>query len=231
MEHVKCKKKANNIIIYEIKEVCNTSSFSIDNDRPFDYVFTKMGKNIKNKIRLKKSYDNNLNDLTQIIEEKKKKIYNNLLDFYNMKDYSKITDENNMSIYRILKFSANNMDEINYLYNHCRDIPFKYFDVIFDDKNYGKLIYNFPLVEEVMVEIYNIIVYYHKSIYKIFENTNLDRGALDSLYEKFVIYKMSPEKNINKINNLFNKFLISKEFSTEKFVPNKNEKYYKKNII
>ena len=34
-------------------------------------------------------------------------------------------------------------------------IPFKYFDVIFDDESFGKLIYNFPLVEEVMVEIYN----------------------------------------------------------------------------
>ena len=45
-----------------------------------------------------------------------------------------------------------------------------------------------------MVELYNHAIYGNNTIYHLFENTKLDRGALGGLYEKFVVYRMNPDE-------------------------------------
>lgn len=50
-----------------------------------------------------------------------------------------------------------------------------------------------------MNKIYEYIIYENKNIYQIFDNINLDEGALGGLYEKYVIHFMEPNKYTNEI--------------------------------
>ena len=52
----------------------------------------------------------------------------------------------------------------------------------------AKVVSNYDLIGEVMNKIYEYIIYENNNIYQIFDNTNLDRGALGGLYEKYVIH-------------------------------------------
>lgn len=87
--------------------------------------------------------------------------------------------------------------------------------------------YNFPLVQEVLGEIYENIIYGNSSIYNIFDEVNLDSDALDGIFEKLVSYYMSPNDIIKK-KLLFHTFYITKVYTVDKFLPNDNEKIDKK---
>ena len=56
------------------------------------------------------------------------------------------------SVYSILTFSVNITYPKSYFENNINYLPFKYFDIILlDKKKNGKVVYLFPLVEEIMV--------------------------------------------------------------------------------
>ena len=99
----------------------------------------------------------------------------------------------------------------------------------FEDKadNYAKIIYNFDLVKEVLSEIYEKLIYDNGNIYQIFNNNKLDKGAIGGIYEKYVIFNMSPENDgYDKI--LFGSIRVNKVYEVKKFLPNDNENWKKK---
>ena len=106
-------------------------------------------------------------------------------------------------------------------------IPFKYFDILKINDNYAKIIYNFDLVKEVLSEIYEKLIYDNGNIYQIFNNNKLDKGAIGGIYEKYVIFNMSPENDgYDKI--LFGSIRVNKVYEVKKFLPNDNENWKKK---
>ena len=127
----------------------------------------------------------------------------------------------------LLSFTINTEYNIKYLEKIKNLIPFKYFDIklIEGSDDMAKLVSNYDLIGEVMNKIYEYIIYENNNIYQIFDNTNLDRGALGGLYEKYVIHFMEPNKYINE-RALFNLFSIKEIVTVEKFVPKINEKYF-----
>ena len=222
----------DNIIIKEINEIFDISNLTIDNGGRFDKTLNKIGKTLKNYIILKDYYRiNNYNEMEKYINFLKEKITNNLIDFFqlNKKVKEEDEDENFINLYNILSFSINTEYNIEYLKKIKNLIPFKYFDIklVKDSDNIAKIVLNYELIGEVMNKIYEYIICENKNIYQIFDNINLDKGALGGLYEKFVIHFMEPNKYTNE-RTLFNLFSIKEIVTVEKFVPKINEKYFEK---
>ena len=219
------KYKADNMEIDELTFELNNEDFTIDKGGEFDQAFSSVGKTIKNYNELMQIKITNPNDLKKYLQTKKENIKNNLIDFYKIKD---IEFQRLDKIEKILSFSGETEYELFYINSIIENIPFKYFDIQINNEKYGKIIYNFDLVKEVMGELYELLIYNHPSIYKVFNSNLLDNGALGGMYEKFVIYHMKPDISKHIYKNLFNYFKITKTYSVKKFIPNNNEKWEEK---
>ena len=219
----------DNIIIKEIKEIFDISNLTIDNGGRYDKTLNKIGKNLKNYIILKDySRNNNYNGMEKYITSLKQKITDNLINFFKLNKKVKEDEEENLiNLDNLLSFTINTEYNIKYLEKIKNLIPFKYFDIklIEGSDDMAKVVSNYDLIGEVMNKIYEYIIYENKNIYQIFDNTNLDRGALGGLYQKYVIHFMEPNKYINE-RALFNLFSIKEIVTVEKFVPKINEKYF-----
>ena len=215
----------DNMKIEEVELELNSNIFNIDEGGEFDQAFNKVGKTIKNFNELSEIKLNNSENLREYLESKKERIKNNLIYFYKIKESTEFTDTYN--IQNLLSFSGETEYELNYVNSIKKNIPFKYFDIQIINQNSAKIKYNFDLVKEVVGELYEYLIYNHPNIYQIFNLNKLDNGALGGMYEKFVIYHMSPDisKKIDK--RLFNHFTISKTYSVQKFIPNDNENWEK----
>ena len=107
-------------------------------------------------------------------------------------------------------------------------ISLKYFNIIPDNEKKGnfKIIYLYPIVEEIIVEIYNFIINKNPDIFKLLEKTKIDNGAKGGLFEKYVIFNMKGNKS--NFKNIFYPYDIRAIEYIERFLPRENEKYYKK---
>lgn len=222
------KNKPDNMTILEIDHLLDEINLSIDNGGEFDNAFEQLGKNIKNYIALLEEYTSPFKDLDGFLSSKKQLIIQNIFDFYKIED---LKDSNLSFISNLFNFSVGTEYEIKYLAKIQDFIPFKYFDVIKSEKNeeYAEIIYNFQLVKDALNEIYERLILENTSIYKIFSNDKiLDEGALGGIFEKLVIYNMSPKKD-EKISKLFGIFEIGSIHEVIKFVPKKNENWAKTN--
>ena len=224
------KNAPDNLRIREIDHLLDEITLSIDNGGQFDKAFKKLGKNIKNYIALSEIKSFFPDKLGEFIKSKKKIIQDKLLDFYKI---GSIKESNLTFINNLFKFSAETEYEINYLAQIQDYIPFKYFDVIKNEKNknYAKIVYNFELIKEVLNDIYELLIFENNSIYKIFSsNELLDEGSLGGLFEKYVIYNMMPKKD-KKSNKLFGSFEIKYIYDVKKFVPKNNENWKDRSYI
>ena len=224
------KNAPDNLRIREIDHLLDEITLSIDNGGQFDKAFKKLGKNIKNYIALSEIKSFFPDKLGEFIKSKKKIIQDKLLDFYKIES---IKESNLTFINNLFKFSAETEYEINYLAQIQDYIPFKYFDVIKNEKNknYAKIVYNFELIKEVLNDIYELLIFENNSIYKIFSsNELLDEGSLGGLFEKYVIYNMMPKKD-KKSNKLFGSFEIKYIYDVKKFVPKNNENWKDRSYI
>ena len=222
---------ADNVCIEEITKIFDISKYAIDDGKIFDKTLNKIGKNLRNFIVLKDYFRNNdYNGMKKYVQEMKDKIENNLKEFFKLKKAIKEEDETlNLSyLYNILSFTVDTDYTLDYIRKIKNNIPFKYFDIkikknkYFDDT--AKIVFNYELVGEVMNKIYKYIIYENKNIYQIFDNINLDGGALGGLYEKYVIHFMEPDK-YTKQKQLFKLFNITNIIMVDKFVPTSNEGY------
>ena len=107
------------------------------------------------------------------------------------------------------------------------NIPFKYFDII-KDKNQieYKIIFSFPLVGEVVNEIYSDIININPSIYTNLTNYELDGGARGKFFEKIVTYHLNKDNLKNKEKeyiDYFQDYLIKYHDEMEVLVLNANE--------
>ena len=221
---------SDNIVIKEINEIFDISNLTIDNGGIYDKTLNKIGKTLKNYIILKEFFrNNNYKEKERYEKFLKEKIKENLIDFFrlNRKVNVENGDENLINLYNILSFTINTEYKLEYLKKIKNLIPFKYFDIklLKKDDEIAKVVFNYELIGEVMNKIYEYIIYENKNIYQIFDNINLDEGALGGLYEKYVIHFMEPNKYTNE-RLLFNLFNIQKIITVNKFVPKSNEKYF-----
>ena len=223
------QKKTENMIIIEIKEVVDISPLlEIDKNGKYDKALEKLGKTFKSLNELKDIYYfYNYDQLNKYMEEKRKKIKENLLEFFKIKGLNGQIELDN--IYNILYFSVGKDYQLDYLKKIKNYIPFKYFNIKKCENNdeLAYIEYNFPLVQEVLGEIYEYIIYGNSSIYNIFNEVKLDAGALGGIFEKLVSYHMSPN-NIIKKKLLFQTFCVTKVYTVDKFLPNDNEKINEK---
>ena len=232
------KIKENNIKIKEIKKMFDISKFTIDNGGKYDKTWENIGKTIKNFIILKefKKYKDYIG-LMAYLEHQKLKIYKNLTKFFHLNNDNNVKNSDEYSLFnnlnRILSFSVYTDYTKEYLKQIKNNISFKYFDFkleVEEKQIKYQIVFKFPLIGEVMTQIYENIIYANKSIYTIFKYIELDPGALGDLYEKYVIYFMQPDKYCHE-KNLFNYFKIIKIKYVEKFVRTDNEKYNKKEYV
>lgn len=223
------QKKIENMVIIEIDEVVDISCIlKIDNNGKYDKALEKLGKTFQ---CLNELYDiyyyYNYAQLRIYMDDKKKEIKENLLEFFKIKGFNGRIELDN--IYNILYFSVGKEYQFDYLKKIRKYIPFKYFNIK-KTKNNSSLAYieyNFPLVQEVIGEIYEYIIYENSSIYNILNEVRLDNGALGGIFEKLVSYHMSPNDIIKK-KLLFHTFYITKVYTVDKFLPNNNENIDKK---
>ena len=221
---------SDNIVIKEINEIFDISNLTIDNGGIYDKTLNKIGKTLKNYIILKEFFrNNNYKEKERYEKFLKEKIKENLIDFFKLNKKVNVEngDENLINLYNILSFTINTEYKLEYLKKIKNLIPFKYFDIklLKKDDEIAKVVFNYELIGEVMNKIYEYIIYENKNIYQIFDNINLDEGALGGLYEKYVIHFMEPNKYTNE-RLLFNLFNIQKIITVDKFVPKSNEKYF-----
>ena len=219
---------ADNINIKEIKKLFDISNFSIDKNNIYDKTLEKIGKTVKNYNILKKFYqEQDSKGLEKYIINLKTRIYQNLLEFFGLDNQANIIKtklDKKSHLIPILSFNVDTKYKNEYILKIKNNIPFKYFDIQKIDKNYSQIVFNFPLVGEVMTKIYELIIIGNKSLFSIFNRLDLDEGALGGLYEKYVINSMEPDK-YKKRKILFNYFEIKGIEIVDKFVPKKKEKY------
>ena len=206
-------------VVKEIVNTLNMDEMTIDNGNIFDQTFERIGKTIRNYNILKNIYEKqNEDDLYYYVDDIKKRIKDYLIKFYELD--KKIN-------YNFLKCWTNTFYELAHL-NDIKDyISFKYFDIRKNQKNDNEfeIIYLYPIVEEIMVEIFSTIFYKNIRINNIFKLLNIDGCAKGYVFEKFIIHKMKPNDNKNK--TVFNYFKIDKVIKCDKFVQRDNEKLNK----
>ena len=98
--------------------------------------------------------------------------------------------------------------------------------IIKQNENQYKIVFCFPLVGEVINEIYNDIINTNPSIYNNFTKFTLDGGAKGKFFEKIVTYYLNIESSIYKENKCINYFIdypINYHDQVEVLVLNNNE--------
>ena len=164
------------------------------------------------------------------IDEQRLKIKNNILEFFQINVESMEIEISN--ILPILSFSVNVEYSFQYFINNIQYLTLKYFNVQIKNNKINKenisgyIDYLFPLVEEVLVDIYNFIINKYGTIYKILKDSKIiSSGTQGNLFEKYVIYNINPINNSYHSILLFNSICITKNEIVAKILPNENENF------
>ena len=206
-------------------------NISIDEGGLYDQNLKKFGYGLKYYNILKYYYRNNKSEfISDFIEATKLHIRANLVKFFGMNEEN-ISDTSNLKI--LGSFStdvAYTEEEIKKIINY---IPFKYFDIVQDlNKRDYKIIFSFPLVGEVVNEIYADIINTNPNIYFNLTRFELDGGAKGKFFEKILTYYLNIRSSIyyNKDHiKYFDDFPIKYHDEVEVLVLNDNEKF--ENIV
>ena len=210
------KSSENIFITEEIVDLIDVKNMKIDNNSIYDDTLEKIGKTIKNYNILKYIHDNqNKKVLDNYVDELRKNIKDYLIKFYGL---------DKKHNFNFLSWWTNTFYEISKL-NEIKDfISFKYFDIKKNPKkeNEFEIIYLYPIVEEVMVEIFSQIFYQNVELKNIVNVLDIDGGAKGYVFEKYIVHKMKP---INEESLVFQYFKIDKVIKCDKFVPKINENW------
>ena len=210
-----------NFVTEEIVSTLDIDNLSIDDGHIFDQTLAKIGKTIKNYDALKYIHDyQKEEDLNKYVDELRKGILDYLMKFY------KINEKPDFNFLRCWTNTYYSID--NDLKNIKDYISFKYFDIRKNpdiNKNEFEIIYLYPIVEEIMVELFSKMFYKNFKFMVISNLLNIDGGAKGYVFEKYVIHKMKPENNNH--SPLFGYFKIDRIIKCDKFVPKKNENFDK----
>ena len=207
-------KEARNIDINEIKNTIIHLQFE---KKEKQEIFEKLGKTLRNYHEISQIKNDN-KKLKEYYINKKKIIQNKIIAFY-MKEKDKCLSLAGIS--DLIKFSVGieyTMDEIKKLFEY---INFKYFDITINNEIYS-IIYLYPIVEDVLKEIYYDFLYGNQNVYdKLLCYDLIKGGGKGCCFEQIVVAYLSPnpfEKNFGIPD-----IEISIKYTIPKFLPNDGE--------
>ena len=137
-------------------------------------------------------------------------------------------NEDSRNLIKVLYFSTETIYNKETFLNISKYIPLKYFVPEIQKNTDGsesvKIIYAFPLVEEVVNNLILEIIYGQFNIYDLLvENKSIDGGARGYLFEKYVTYLLLSKKG-NKRKKFFDDVDIDEEININEFIPIKKPK-------
>ncbi len=223
--------KSNLNMYIEIDEIFNNLEINFSNNEEKE-IFIKLGKTLKayNEIKINKY------NLQGFLDEKKKKYLCKIISFYSkesIKNYNqtieKLLDIKDDYYYKLLSFKINEPYSKKELKNIIDNIPFRFFNIYDFDEDEYYIIPNFPLIDEIIKDIYNFLIINRN--YFVQKNLFNNKGnALGTLFEYKVIYHLSP--NLNNIPTItFNNFTITKSIKIKVLIPKKNQNLNKIKFI
>ena len=233
IHYIKNKINKENYNHYSLGEIENYEyDLSIDNDGIYDKNLKKLGYGLKYYNKLLYYYKNQKEEeMGDFIQKIKTRIRTNLFKFFDI-DINDFSAPKNLKI--LCSFSTNTSYSKEKILKIINNIPFKYFDIIKEKiKDEYLIIFSYPLVGEVLNEIYSDIINANPYIYNNLINFDLDAGGKEKLFEKIITYFLNKESkiNINKVYiEYFKDYAINYHDEIEVLVLNENEKP-EKNII
>ena len=216
----------------ELIKLCDMDDVIKNNETNINKIeaFIKLGKTFKVYNELQTM---NIYDIKNYLQEKKEKYLYKIISFYTGNEYNNKNNkiENIMNIdekyyQKLLSFKINKNYTKKELINIINNIPFRFFDILMNNNKYY-ITTNFPLIDDLLKDIYFYII--HNKNYLYFQKILNNKGsALGTLFKYKVIY--------NICNNNINYFLnvnISETLSLEILIPKNNQNYtpkFKKNL-
>jgi len=189
-----------------------------DNDYDYDKALESLGRTIKyyNILEYIKLKGKDENRLSRFLIKTKRHIKKKILKFYKCKNIKDLQLSN-----QIFSFSLKKKYDKAKLFSFIKIIPFKYFDIKINKKKKKRIFkikVNFPIIEEVLVEIYEEFISCQDNLSLIYEK--ILEGEYGPLFEKTIIFLIEYK----------NSFILKHKGIeiVKKFLPKKNEKAYKK---
>ena len=221
----------NRHIIYkEIKDLIDDKDLIIK-DKEIDDKLKYLGRTI-----------NNFNIFTTLMDKKETYIIDNyvderrnhikerIYDFFGIDRNIKIASTQNL--YKFLSFSVYTKYTFLEFKNILKNIPIKYFVINKkkskkSNQDFIKLEYIYPVIKDIIEEIYSFIIL--RKDFSSIINENMDGGGKGIFFEKLVIHYFTPGEHNDKEVNFFDEFMIENLYLIPKFIPKKNEKTILKN--
>ena len=124
----------------------------------------------------------------------------------------------------LIKFSVGILYKEEEIKDLSKYINFKYFDVRRDNECF-EIFYLFPVVVEVLKEIYYSFVFDNQGVYSKLLNYNLIKGGGKRYYyEQIVVNSLSPiQSNIDEKHDIIPDLIIEEKEFTPHFLPKSNE--------
>ena len=208
----------------ELDDIIDIDTLKFEDDS-IDEIYDSLGRNIKNYNIINYNYMNQ-KKVDKLKEDLKSDIKKKIKLFYECN-----VDEKN--IIKVLYFSTKAQYNLDQFLGLVKYIPFKYFiPKLLENKKKEKYIqvdFAFPLIEEIINELLESIIYLELNIYKTLrQNQEIDGGARGQMFEKFVTYHLNPCSYNPNRKKFFKDISISDKITIDKFIPRKNEKLRKK---
>ena len=227
IQYIKNKINKENDKHHSLREIENYEfDLSIDKGGIYDENLKKLGYGLKYYNKLLYYYENAKEiEMDDFIQKIKIRIRRNLFEFFGI-NINDLSDPKNFKI--LCSFSTNVSYSKENILKIINYIPFKYFDTIYETiEDEYLVIFSFPLVGEVLNEIYSDIINTNPNIYNNLTNFELDVGAKGKFFEKIITYYLNKESkiNINKDSiKYFKDYPINYHDEIEVLVLNDNEK-------
>ena len=205
---------------HELEYLCEIPYEGLNLDKKS--ALKKLGDTFKALLEIKST-----NNIEHYLKFKKYKYTKKILCFYIRDEYKiekylndreqKIIDIPYEIIGKFMSFKIDYFYDKDYFIKIIDNVPFRFFDFIEDNEKY-EIKYTFPLIEEVMKNIYKFIAL--KYTYNTIQNVLNDKGSgLGTLFEMKVIHTLS------EITNYFKNFIISEKYEIHVIVSKKNENF------
>ena len=141
-------------------------------------------------------------------------------------------DSDEQNITKLLYFTTNTQYNLNSFLKISKFVPFKYFIpklIEVEKQNYSiKINFAFPLIEEIVNELIESILYLDLNIYtRLCGHKNIEWGARWYLFEKFVTFNLDPKAINPKRKPFFKDIFIDDTITTKMFIPRKGEEIKK----
>ena len=193
------EQQGKNAKIRFLEEVDNLEySLTIDKGGIYDKNLQKLGYGLKYYNILSNFYSKGqLEDMLEYMDETESRIRTNLLNFFHIDDLEQNPDIKILSSFSTdVRYTKKQLNVIK------RNIPFKYFDVAKTTKKGDEdeyiIKFAFPLVGEIMNNIYSKIINSSPNLYSNITKNVLDGGAKGKFFEKIVTYHLNIDSLIKK---------------------------------